>query len=90
MLVTMTGLAPKGLFIENVIRVGRDELKVECNYINEMANQQAFQALVSSDPVLRQNRFVVPNVMEGWTTEEVITTEYASGGTIDKVGKNHD
>ena len=85
MLVTMTGLAPKGLFIENVIRVGRDELKVECNYINEMANQQAFQALVSSDPVLRENRFVVPNVMEGWTTEEVITTEYASGGTIDKV-----
>jgi hypothetical protein len=28
MLVKMSGLAPKGLFIENVIRVGRDELKV--------------------------------------------------------------
>ena len=28
MLVKMSGLAPKGLFIENVMRVGRDELKV--------------------------------------------------------------
>ena len=85
MLVRMTGLAPKGLFIENVMRVGRDELKVECNYLNEMANQQAFQALVHSDPVLRANKFVVPEVFEDLTTELIITTGYAPGGTIDKV-----
>ena len=85
MLVRMTGLAPKGLFIENVMRVGQDELKVECNYLNELANQETFQSLVHSDPVLRANKFVVPEVYEDLTTELIITTSYASGGTIDKV-----
>jgi aarF domain-containing kinase len=85
MLVTMTGLAPKGLFIENVIRVGRDELQVECNYINEMANQRKFKELVGSDPVLVRNGVVVPDVIEHLTTEQVITSEYSPGGTIDKV-----
>lgn len=85
MLVTMTGFSPKGLFIDNVIRVGRDELKIECNYLNEMANQEAMKALVESDPILRKNGFVVPNVIEELTTEQVITSEYSPGGTIDKV-----
>mmetsp|Transcript_14956 Transcript_14956/g.41637 ORF Transcript_14956/g.41637 Transcript_14956/m.41637 type:complete len:697 (+) Transcript_14956:197-2287(+) len=85
MLVRMTGLAPRGLFIDNVMRVGRDELKVECNYLNEMANQETFQTLVHSNPVLRANKFVVPDVIEDLTTELVITTGYAPGGTIDKV-----
>jgi aarF domain-containing kinase len=52
MLVKMTGIVPKGLFIENVIRVGRDELKGRCNYWNELANQESFQALVEADPVV--------------------------------------
>ena len=85
MLVTLTGLSPKGLFIENVIRVGRDELKVECNYINEMANQRTMQDLVANDKILQQNNFVVPSVIEHLTTEQVITSEYSPGGTIDKV-----
>ena len=85
MLVTMTGLSPKGLFIENVIRVGRDELKVECNYINEMANQMKFRELVASDLRLVESRFTVPNVIDDLTSEQVITTDYAPGGTIDKV-----
>ena len=85
MLVTLTGLSPKGLFIENVIRVGRDELKVECNYINEMANQRAMKELVANDKILQKNNFIVPNVIEELTTEQVITSEYSPGGTIDKV-----
>jgi aarF domain-containing kinase len=85
MLVRMTGLAPKGLFIENVIRVGQDELKVECNYLNELANQESFKALVESDPILRENEFTVPDVFEDLTTEQVLTTAFSPGGTIDKV-----
>jgi aarF domain-containing kinase len=85
MLVTMTGLAPRGLFLENVIEVGRNELKVECDYINEMANQRAFQKLVASDSVLQENNFVVPGVVEALTTGQVIVSEFAPGGTIDKV-----
>jgi aarF domain-containing kinase len=85
MLVSLTGLAPKGLFLENVVRVGRDELKVECNYLNELANQQAFQALIAADPILNENRFMVPYAIEELTREQVIVSDYCPGGTIDKV-----
>ena len=85
MLVKITGLAPKGLFIDNVVRVGRDELKVECNYLREKDHQKRFKHLVESDPVLSQQRFVVPDVIEEFTTAEVITSEFCPGGTIDKV-----
>lgn len=85
MLVKWSGFAPKGLFIENVIRVGRDELKVECDYIREMKNQQRIRELVEGDPVLVDNQFHVPRVMEELTTDQILTSEYLSGGTVDKV-----
>lgn len=85
MLVKMTGFAPKGLFIDNVIRVGRDELKVECDYLQETKHQQRFKKLVENDPFLSKERFVVPDVVTDVTTGEILTTEYARGGTIDKV-----
>ncbi len=85
MLVQMTGLAPRGLFIENVIRVGREELRVECDYLREMENQKRFKQLVENDPVLHREKFCVPDVFPGLTSTQVITSEYAPGGTIDKV-----
>jgi aarF domain-containing kinase len=85
MLVKMTGLAPKGLFIDNVVRVGRDELKVECDYLREKDQQRRFKELVGSDPVLRRERFAVPDVIDELTTAEIITSDYCPGGTIDKV-----
>lgn len=85
MLVNATGLAPPGLFLENVIRVGRDELKVECDYQCEAANQKRFQTLISSDPSLVADRVVVPQVIEELSTNRILVTELVRGGTIDKV-----
>eukprot|EP00571_Detonula_confervacea_P001385 CAMPEP_0172321274 /NCGR_PEP_ID=MMETSP1058-20130122/42890_1 /TAXON_ID=83371 /ORGANISM="Detonula confervacea, Strain CCMP 353" /LENGTH=640 /DNA_ID=CAMNT_0013036737 /DNA_START=69 /DNA_END=1988 /DNA_ORIENTATION=- len=85
MLVNATGLAPPGLFLDNVIRVGRDELKIECDYQRELANQQRFQSLISSDPGLVADRFVVPQVIEELSTDRILVTELVRGGTIDKV-----
>ena len=85
MLVKMTGFAPKGLFIDNVIRVGRDELKVECDYLNEMENQNRFKSFVENDPYLSEQRFAVPEVFGDVTTAEIIATEFVRGGTIEKV-----
>jgi aarF domain-containing kinase len=85
MLVKMTGFAPKGLFIDNVIRVGREELKVECDYLREKENQKRFKNLVENDPILQRERFVVPDVIDELTTSEILTAEYYKGGTIDKV-----
>jgi len=85
MLINLTGLAPPGLFIEEVMRVGRNELKVECDYLREMENQLKFKQLVEEDPQLSRERFMVPGVYKDLTTEQVITSDYVRGGTIDKV-----
>jgi aarF domain-containing kinase len=82
----MTGMAPPGLFIEEVIRVGREELKVECDYIREMKFQKRLKQLVQSDFELTHDaKFVVPDVIEELTTSRIIVTEYCPGGTIEKV-----
>lgn len=70
MLGTWTGLAPKGLFVENIIQ---DELKVEWDYRRELKNQKRIKKLVEADPILSENRFVVPDVMEDLTTDQVVT-----------------
>mmetsp|Transcript_2840 Transcript_2840/g.6097 ORF Transcript_2840/g.6097 Transcript_2840/m.6097 type:complete len:659 (-) Transcript_2840:57-2033(-) len=85
MLVKATGLAPPGLFLENVIRVGREELKVECDYRREVENQKRFRSLISSDAGLVADRFRVPEVIEDLCTDKILVTEYVHGGTIDKV-----
>lgn len=85
MLVKVSGLAPKGLFLENVIRVGQEELRVECDYQREKTNQKRIRDLVHTDPVLQANNFVVPYVYNEWTTDEILVSEYRPGGTIDKV-----
>ncbi len=85
MLVQLSGFAPPGLFIERVIEVGREELKVECDYIRESKNQQRLQELVHGDAELSKAKFRVPSVMLNHSSKGVITTEYCPGGTIDKV-----
>jgi len=85
MLITMSRMAPPGLFIERVIDVGRKELTVECDYIQEMENQKKMKKYIQTDKELTEARFVVPNVIEDLSTAEVLTTEYCPGGTIDKV-----
>jgi hypothetical protein len=83
-LVKATGLAPPGLFIDEVIRVGRKEVLQECDYEREMNNQRKFQRLVDTDPFLSQV-FQVPDVIEELTTKRILTTEYVPGGSIEKV-----
>lgn len=87
MLVKGTGLAPPGLFIDEVIRVGREELKVECDYVREAENQTRFRELLLSDDALSgpECKLSVPRVIPELSTKRVLTTEMAPGGTIDKV-----
>jgi aarF domain-containing kinase len=85
MLVKLSGFAPKGLFIDKVIDVGRDELKVECDYKNEAQNQERLQDLVHACPDLAREKFRIPSVMSNHSTRGVLTTDYCPGGSIDKV-----
>jgi len=85
MLVKMSGLAPPGLFIDRVVSVGRDELKVECDYTREAMNQERLRALIHQDAKLASANFRVPAVIEDLSTINILTSEYCPGGTIDKV-----
>ena len=86
MLMNISGLAPPGLFLDRVIEVGRSELKAECDYLKEADNQRRFKDLVESDEELYERDMLrVPGIIEGLTTSQIITSELAPGGTIDKV-----
>lgn len=85
MLVKMSGFAPKGLFIDRVIEVGREELSVECDYVREARNQERLQDLIHGDDHLAKAKFKVPSVVTSHSTRSVLTTEFCPGGTIDKV-----
>jgi predicted unusual protein kinase regulating ubiquinone biosynthesis (AarF/ABC1/UbiB family) len=61
---------PAGLFVEEVVEVAREELKLECNYTLEAANQERFRALVEADPSLAQ-RVSVPAVVHDLVTTQV-------------------
>lgn len=75
----------KGLFIDRVISVGRDELKVECDYTREAMNQERLRDLIHQDAKLASANFRVPAVIQDLSTMNILTSEYCPGGTIDKV-----
>ena len=50
-----------------------------------MEHQIRFKSLVESDPILVENKFMVPKVNKDFTSEQVLTMDYVPGGTIDKV-----
>ncbi|EQC35425.1 aarF domain-containing kinase [Saprolegnia diclina VS20] len=82
-LVTYMNIFPKGLYIDEIIRVGQDELTVECDYENEAANQRKFKALIH-DSILRDG-FIVPDVYDDVSTSRVLTTSWIAGVPLDKI-----
>jgi len=82
-LVTLTNILPPGLFVDEIIDVGKEELIAECNYESELQNQLKFKDLVESDPVMSQF-FEVPGVIEELSSKQVLTSQYVEGLPIDK------
>ena len=79
-LVRYTGAFPKGLFIERIMKVMKEELEEECDYANEASHQKAFRKLLADDPT-----FVVPQVVERLSTSRVLTMTLEEGVPIDRV-----
>lgn len=82
-LVTYTNILPRGLYIDEIIRVGQQELTDECNYALEADNQERFRALVLASGLA--DACVVPRVHRELCTARVLTTELISGVAVDKV-----
>ncbi|KAL5009087.1 hypothetical protein ScPMuIL_014668 [Solemya velum] len=72
-------ILPKGLYIENLMKVAGRELRWEVDYLREAKCMKKFRSLLDRDPVL-----YVPEVIDELSTKQVLTTEYVQGMPFDK------
>jgi len=79
-LLVFSNLLPKGLFLDNLIKEIKFELKNECNYLAEAENQRKIREFLKDDP-----RFVVPEIINELTTNNIITSIFEEGFTFDQI-----
>ncbi|TMS36756.1 hypothetical protein L596_003845 [Steinernema carpocapsae] len=72
-------LFPKGMFLDNFVKVARRELKAECDYEREARAISKFRELLCD-----QEHFYVPGVFRELSTKRVLTTEFIEGKPVDK------
>ncbi len=65
-------------------QVAKRELALECDYTYEAAAQQRYKALLAADPELHAC-FNVPTVVPELSREQVLTSEWVTGVSVDKV-----
>lgn len=80
LLLDYTNLIPEGLYLDRAMKVAKDELSRECDYVLEATNQKRFRDLLCNS-----EGFYVPLVVDDLSSKRVLTTELISGIPIDKV-----
>jgi len=85
MLTQYTGVVPRGLYIDNIMRVAGRELEAECDYIAEAEHTTRFKKLAEefnefhgTAPAVQ-----VPNIIPELSSQRVVTTELAAGHPVD-------
>jgi len=77
-LLGVMNFLPKGLYLDAMVQVAREELTAECDYTREGECQERFRALVDGDP-----DFSVPSVVRELSTRRVLVTTWQAGVPID-------
>lgn len=80
LLLSASALLPRGLYLENTLRVMKRELKEECDYTREAHCGRLFGALLSDDPA-----FTVPRIISNLSTPRVLTTERMWGTPVTRL-----
>ncbi|CCW63882.1 unnamed protein product [Phytomonas sp. EM1] len=80
---------PSGLFIDNVLKEMRNELRSECQYAMEGAKQNRYHDLIKADSSLN-TFFSVPYVFQSCSTDRVLISEFVPGISIDRLAKRDD
>lgn len=81
-LLMIANFLPKGLYIDSLISVAREELTNECDYAREAISQERFKAYVGDD-----SDFEVPSVIPELSTKRILTTTWLKGMPIDAVSE---
>lgn len=86
-LLMASALLPKGLFLENSLRVLQRELEEECDYSREAEMGRRFYKLAKSYQPTGPLRFEVPRVVDSLSTKGVLTTELMFGRPLTHAAK---
>lgn len=70
---------PKGLFIDNIVKVAKRELAWEVNYLREAECTKKFKTLLEP-----YKEYYVPHVVDNLSSQQVLTTELIEGFPLDK------
>ncbi|XP_020398159.1 protein ABC transporter 1, mitochondrial isoform X1 [Zea mays] len=82
LLLTYTNLIPKGLFLDRAMKVAKQELARECDYVLEASNQKRYKELLCDS-----DGYNVPKVIDQLSSRKVLTSEFVPGIPIDKVAQ---
>ncbi|MEM6440687.1 MAG: AarF/ABC1/UbiB kinase family protein [Pseudomonadota bacterium] len=79
-LVKMTGLLPEGFDLTPYLAAACEQLREETDYELEGRRLTAFRERLAGD-----DRFVLPERVEAWTTERILAMTYVEGEPIEAV-----
>ncbi|KAJ3099509.1 hypothetical protein HDU97_002998 [Phlyctochytrium planicorne] len=93
-LATMGSILPKGMYLDNTIRVARMELGWECDYVREADAMERFASFLKLEVDRKLGRgdiglanfFAVPKPVREISTGKVLVSEFVQGISVGKVG----
>ena len=77
----MLGVFPRGLYLDELIRVTRGELHWECDYIREAAYQTKYR----NKCIVSPEKFYTPKIIDHMSTREILCSEFVDGVEIDTI-----
>ena len=80
MLIMASAILPKGLFLDNTIKVMQRELIEECDYEREAKSGQLMAQFLRND-----SDFAVPAIIDELTTKTVLTTDWMQGISLGRL-----
>ncbi|KAG2227751.1 hypothetical protein INT45_004793 [Circinella minor] len=78
-ILTFSNLLPRGMYLDNTIRVTKQELAWECDYIREANNTERYHQLIGNDA-----RYKVPQVYKDLCSPNVLVLERLQGRVLSK------
>ena len=83
LLIDVLGVFPRGLYLEEMIRVTRGELHWECDYNREAEYQTKYR----NKCIVSPQKFYTPKIIEHMSTREILCSEFVDGVEIDTLTK---
>ena len=84
-------LLPRGLYLDNTIKVAQRELERELDYVNEAEAMKWFHNALNDEHVDNQHRvgLTVPRIIETASSKRVLTTEWMDGIPFGKLDREN-